>query len=70
MLDANSSRRVTSRLAVWMEPFSDGVTAPTWQHVLVLISGPILSPGRRTVAAVLRVMGIDQAPHSTATIVC
>jgi DDE superfamily endonuclease len=65
MPDANSSRTVPSRLAVWMEPFSDGFTAPTWQHVLVLISGAILSPGRRTVAAALRVMGLDQAPTFT-----
>jgi DDE superfamily endonuclease len=51
---------VASRLATWMQPFSKGFTAPTWQHVLVLIAGTILSPGRRTVAAALRVMGLDQ----------
>jgi hypothetical protein len=65
MADTNSSRTVPSKLAVWMEPFSDGFTAPTWQHVLVLIAGAILSPGRRTVAAALRVMGLDQAPTFT-----
>ena len=54
-----------NRLAVWMQPFSEGFTAPTWQHVLVLIAGAILSPGRRTVAAALRVMGLDQDPTFT-----
>ena len=45
-----------------MEPFSPAFTAPTWQHVLVLIVGAILCPGRRTVAAALRVTGLDQDP--------
>jgi hypothetical protein len=45
-----------------MAPFRHGFTAPTWQHVLVLVAGAILSPGRRTVAAALRVMGHDQDP--------
>jgi len=54
-----------TRLGSWMEPFSAAFTAPTWQHVLVLITGAILSPGRRTVAAALRVTGLDQAPCFT-----
>jgi hypothetical protein len=65
MLGASASRRVPNRLAVWMQPFREGFTAPTWQHVLVLIAGAILSPGRRTVAAALRVMGLDQDPTFT-----
>jgi len=48
-----------------MEPFRQGFTNPTWQHVLVLIAGAILSPGRRTVAAALRVTGLDQDPCFT-----
>lgn len=56
---------VPTRLAGWMQPFSAGFTAPTWQRVLVLIVGTILSPGRRTIAAALRVTGLDQAPHFT-----
>src|SRR3954451_8382615 len=51
--------------AAWMEPFSQAFTSPTWQHVLVLIAGAILSPGRRTVAAALRVTGLDQDPCFT-----
>jgi DDE superfamily endonuclease len=54
-----------ARPAAWMEPFRPGFTNPTWQHVLVLIAGAILSPGRRTVAAALRVTGLDQDPCFT-----
>src|SRR5947199_1363997 len=54
-----------SKLAAWMEPFRHGFSNPTWQHVLVLIAGAILSPGRRTVAAALRVTGLDQDPCFT-----
>jgi hypothetical protein len=45
-----------------MQPFRDGFTAPTWRHALVLIAGAILTPGRHTVAAALRVMGLEQNP--------
>jgi hypothetical protein len=48
-----------------MAPFSTMFTAPTWQRVLVLLIGAVLSPGRRTVAAALRVTGLDQDPHFT-----
>jgi len=48
-----------------MEPFSEAFTTPTWQHVLVLIAGAILSPGRRTDTAALRVTGLDQDPCFT-----
>ena len=53
------------KFAAWMAPFRQGFTAPTWHHVLVLITGAILSPGRRTVAAALRVTGLEQHPCFT-----
>lgn len=34
-----------------------------WQHVQILILGAILAPGKRTVTAVLRIMGLSQDPH-------
>ncbi|HYQ91472.1 MAG TPA: transposase [Candidatus Competibacteraceae bacterium] len=37
--------------------FAPLFTAPVWRHVLVLLSGAILAPGKRTVTAVLRGMG-------------
>ena len=53
------------KLSGWMAPFSTMFTAPTWQRVLVLLIGAVLSPSRRTVAAALRVTGLDQDPHFT-----
>jgi DDE superfamily endonuclease len=52
-------------LAAWMEPFRTAFTAPTWRHVLVLVAGALLVPGRRTVASALRVMGLEQVAHFT-----
>lgn len=37
----------------------------TRQQVLVLVAGAVLAPGRRTVTAVLRVMGLGQVPSFT-----
>jgi hypothetical protein len=45
----------------WMRPFRCHVTAAVWRHVLVLVCGALLAPGRRTVAAALRVMGLGEA---------
>src|ERR1700736_1914713 len=42
--------------------FADLVTRPTWSNVLVLLAGVILAPGRRTVAAALRILGRDHDP--------
>ena len=46
----------------WMRPSAPCFTAAVWRHVLVLVAGSLLTPGRRTVTAALRVMGLDQAP--------
>ncbi|HSG43222.1 MAG TPA: transposase [Anaerolineales bacterium] len=43
--------------------FSVAFTAPTFAKVLVLICGTILAPGRRTVTAALRMMGLGDDPH-------
>jgi hypothetical protein len=47
-------------LAAWLRPFMADLTKPTWCHALTLIAGAILVPGRRTVAAMLQVMGLGQ----------
>jgi hypothetical protein len=49
----------------WMAPFSGLFTRPTWPHLLTLVAGAILAPGRRTVASALRVMGLRQIPTFT-----
>jgi hypothetical protein len=50
--------RFVSRLA----PFAALFTRPTWVNVMVLLAGAILSPGRRTVTAALRILGRDNDP--------
>lgn len=42
----------------WLAVFQPYFTAPTWQHALVLVTGAVLAPGKRTVTQVLRVMGL------------
>src|SRR5215217_4259840 len=51
---------VPAVLAAWMQPFAASFTTAGWRHVLVLVAGVVLAPGRRTVTAALRVMGLDQ----------
>src|ERR671926_219926 len=48
-------------LAEWMRPFTLCFTAAVWRHVLVLVAGTLLVPGRRTVTAALRVMGLGHS---------
>src|SRR5215207_1303832 len=48
-----------------MMPFAVAFTAPTFRHVLVLVSGTILASGRRTVAAALRAVGLGDERRFT-----
>jgi len=43
--------------------FSVAFTAPTFKKAMVLIFGTILAPGRRTVTAALRMMGLGEASN-------
>jgi hypothetical protein len=43
--------------------FSVAFTAPTFKKAMVLIFGTILAPGRRTVTAALRMMGLGDDPN-------
>ena len=49
---------VMSRLAC----FADLFTRPTWINALLLLTGTLLAPGRRTVTAALRILGREQEP--------
>src|SRR3954465_11171889 len=60
-----TGHRVPNSLVSFLLSFRDAFTAPTWEHVLVLVMGAILVPGRRTVASALRVMGLGQARQFT-----
>src|SRR3954468_14596438 len=59
------STSVPAVLAAWMQPFASAFTPAVWRHVLVLIAGSLLAPGRRTVTAALRVMGLDHGAGSS-----
>jgi hypothetical protein len=48
----------TSAIGVFAPVFS----RPVWQHVKVLMTGAVLAPGKRTVAAILRITGHRVAP--------
>jgi len=55
--------------------FHDAAVAPLfskriWQRVLELVMGAILAPGKRTVSAILRVMGLHEQPHFRTTTEC
>jgi hypothetical protein len=46
-----------------VSPFAPLFSGRVWHRALVLLGGAILAPGRRTVAAALRVMGLEQEPR-------
>jgi len=43
--------------------FAPLFSQPVWKSAMVLLVGAILAPGKRTVSAVLRVMGLQQEQH-------
>jgi hypothetical protein len=48
------------RFMVRLVDFASLFTCPTWPHVIALLAGAILAPGRRTVAAALRILGRER----------
>src|SRR5215217_353051 len=48
-----------------LAPFAPLFSARVWRHAHVLLLGAILTPGPRTVAAALRVMGLAMERHFT-----
>ena len=46
-----------------LAPFAPHFSRRVWSHVLILVAGAILAPGRRTVTAALRAMDLDQQPR-------
>ena len=57
----NPSQEIIQLLMVFAQAF----TVPTFTNALVLLYGTILAPGRRTVSAALRAMGLAGSPHFT-----
>ncbi|EFH82698.1 transposase [Ktedonobacter racemifer] len=50
-------------LASLLAPFRGAFTRPTWQKVVQLIEGTLLTHGRRTVTAALRAAGLQEERH-------
>ncbi len=46
-------------------PFAPRFSRRVWCHALVLVAGTILAPGKRTVCAALRAMGLSRTKHWT-----
>jgi hypothetical protein len=55
------SQEIIQLLSVFARVF----TLPTFTNAMVLLYGTILAPGRRTVAAALRTMGLADSKHFT-----
>ena len=47
----------------WLQPWRACFTAPSWEHVLVLVMGAVLATGKRTVTSCLRVTGRAEAAN-------
>jgi hypothetical protein len=50
-------------LATLLDPFRSAFTRPTWQKVVLLVEGTLLTHGRRTVTAALRAVGLQEERH-------
>jgi len=59
--ESSATQALPPVLTSLMKPFREFFTAPVWSHLLVLIAGMVLTPGKRTVSAALRVMGLGSA---------
>jgi hypothetical protein len=46
-----------------LAPFALHFSRRVWPHALVLVAGAVLAPGRRTVTAALRAMGLEHQPR-------
>ena len=53
-------RTLPTQMILVLLPFVPLFSKRVWQHAQVLLAGPILAPGARTVASALRAMGLDR----------
>jgi DDE superfamily endonuclease len=56
-------RTLPAKMLHLLEPFMPLFSKRVWPHVQILLAGAILAPGKRTVSAALRVMGLGQTEH-------
>jgi hypothetical protein len=57
-----AASHIPAILVSWLAVFRPCFTAPVWNHILVLVTGAVLAPGKRTVTQALRVMGLAGEP--------
>lgn len=62
---AAAGNRAPVILRTCLQPFRRFFTVPIWEHVLILLMGALLAPGKRTVTAVLRITGRRAATNFT-----
>ena len=62
LLRSSSGSPLPERFLSRLVEFADLFTRPTWSNVLMLLAGVMLAPGRRTVAAALRILGRECDP--------
>ena len=51
---ASDPHLVPPALTAWLAVFRPCFTTPVWNHILVLLAGAVLAPGKRTVTQALR----------------
>ena len=56
-------RTLPAQMLHLLNPFMPLFSRRLWPHVQVLLAGAVLTPGKRTVSAALRVMGLGQTEH-------
>ena len=61
-IESSPTAAVPAILASWLTVFRPFFTASVWNHILVLVAGAVLAPGKRTVTQALRVMGLADQP--------
>jgi len=59
--NADRGDAVPQILRQWRQAWRPCFTAPSWEHVLVLVMGALLAPGKRTVSSCLRMAGRAEA---------
>src|SRR4030095_5670514 len=52
-----------AEMTAFLAPFAPLFTPSVWYHAQVLVVGALLTPGKRTVTAILSVMGLRQNQH-------
>ena len=52
-----------AEITTFLAPFAPMFSPSVWYHAQVLVIGAVLTPGKRTVSAILSVMGLRQSRH-------